>query len=139
MANVNWAAKALRQAMVEQGLTYRDLGEMAGMNYAVVWSRLNGKKTLTERVAKILADALQVELDIVAEPDPMITVRMPSRFIEWLQTRAADMGCDVETVVVDAVAKWIQQDVSRVKCQSHHNAALIRALRADARIKEKQD
>lgn len=124
-------AAALRRAMVEQGLTYRELGAMTEMNFAYVYKLLNGQKPLPAQRAMLLAEALGVELE--PEIDPAITLRLPERFMEWIAARASDQGCDAEALIVEAVAQWIKRDVGFVKCQSRYDAALARALGKELR------
>ena len=124
--SVSKAAVVLRMAMEDLGLTYRDLGQAIGISHVHCWRVLTGVKTLRAEIMEAMADVLGVDMEDLVEPEPTITVRMPERFVEWMQARAADTQTDMETIVINAVAAWIKADVNSVKLQSHENAKVMK-------------
>ena len=124
--NVSKAANVVKEAMEAQNVTYRDLGEYVGVSHVQCWRMLNGTKTFKEKYMEKMAEFLGLDLAVCVEPDPVITVRMPARFMDWIVDRAADTQTDVDTIIVNAVAAWIKLDVNGVKLQSHENAKVIK-------------
>lgn len=52
----------IRRQRKAQGLTLRELGDMAGSNYAYIWELEKGKKSPTVDALCRIADALGVEV-----------------------------------------------------------------------------
>ena len=124
--NVGKAALELNKARMEQGITFQEIADAVGVSKVQIHRVLTGARTLSAELMEKIAAMLGVDvIEDIVEPDPEITVRMPQRFVEWLTGRAADKGVDVETLVVDAVALWMKQDIGCVKNQSHENARAL--------------
>lgn len=127
--NVSKAVVMFRAAMEEQNVTYQEVGDAIGVSKMHAWRMLTGVKTLQAKYMDGIAELLGLDMNEVVEPEPVIQVRMPERFQDWLQARAVDTGVDVDTLIVNAVAAWIKGDVNAVKLQSHENTKAIKAVK----------
>ncbi|CCJ33059.1 helix-turn-helix domain-containing protein [Caloramator australicus] len=63
MNNIQVNVKRIKEIRIKKGWTIRDLGERAGINYAIVSKLENGKSSPRPKTAKAIADALEVDFD----------------------------------------------------------------------------
>lgn len=124
--NVNAVAFKLEKARQEQDLTYQEVADYVGKSKPYTWKMLTGKITLRREYAEKIAELMGLDVETLLEPDPKINIRMPERFLSYISDRAGDLCMDVDTIIINAVAAWIKQDVDSVKRQSHANAEMAR-------------
>lgn len=125
-SNVNALACKLEKARRDQGLTYQEIADYIGKSRPYTWKLLTGKVTIRSECAEKMAELLGLDTETLLEPDPKINTRMPERFLSYIAARAEDLSLDTDTIIVNAVAAWIKQDVDSVKRQSHANAEMTR-------------
>lgn len=125
-SNVNAVACKLEKARREQEITYQEIADYIGKSKAYVWKLLTGKMTIHPETAEKIAELLDLDAGALLEPDPKISIRMPERFLSYIAARSEDLCLDTDTIIINAVAAWIKQDVDSVKRQSHANAEMAR-------------
>lgn len=125
-SNVNAVAFKLEKARQKQDLTYQEVADYIGKSKPYTWKMLTGKVTLRREYAEKIAELMGLDIETLLEPDPQINTRIPERFLSYISDRAEDLCMDTDTIIVNAVAAWIKQDVESVKKQSHANAAMTR-------------